>query len=53
MDGVGPERHAPVAVAQGKKAEACWISGPVWVGKKNLTPTGLRNQDRPSSTKFL
>ena len=39
------ERH-PVPTAQ----EAGWVSGPVWTGKENFAPSGLRTSDRPASS---
>jgi len=29
--------------------EAGWAPGPVWMGAKNLAPTGIRSLDRPAS----
>jgi hypothetical protein len=51
LNGVGGQRHAPVALPQGKKPgtiiqEAGWVSGPVSMYPENLAPTGTRTPDR-------
>ena len=52
------QRHAPAALYPGKDAvpivhEAGWAPGPVWTGGENLTPTGIRSQDRPARSQSL
>ena len=56
--GVSGHRHAPAAFTPGKDPvpivqEAGWAPGPVWIGAKNLTPTGIRSPDRPARSELL
>ena len=47
---VGGQDHDLAALPPGKGwkwKDAGWVSRPVWTGAENLTPTGLRNPDRP------
>jgi hypothetical protein len=58
LDGVGGQRHAPVAFTPGTDAvpivqEAGWAPGPVWMGAENLAPTGIRSPDRPARNESL
>ena len=39
----------PVSIVQ----EAGWASGPVWIGAKNLAPTGIWSPDRPNRRQSL
>jgi hypothetical protein len=39
----------PVPIVQ----EAGWAPGPVWMGAKNLVPTGIRSPDRPARSQSL
>ena len=53
--GVGGQRHASATFTPGKDLvpivqEAGWAPGPVWIGAKNLAPTGIRSPDRPAHT---
>jgi hypothetical protein len=56
--GVGGQRHAPAALPPGKRPGTHFIGG--WVGPRavldgceNLTPTGIRSQDRPARRQSL
>ena len=47
----GWSKPVPAALPLGKKRvpiiqEAGWARGPLWTGAENLTPTGIRSQDR-------
>jgi len=33
--------------------ETLWAPGPVWMGAKNLAPTGIRSPDRPCRSESL
>jgi hypothetical protein len=33
--------------------EVVLVPGPVWTGAENLTPTGIRSQDRPARSESL
>jgi hypothetical protein len=43
LDGVGGQRHAPVALHPGKPSTHCtgWDPRPVWTGAENLAPLGF------------
>jgi len=55
--GVGGQRHAPAAYP-GKDPvpivyEAGWAPGPVWMGAKNLAPTGIQSLDHSTCVESL
>jgi hypothetical protein len=52
LDGVGGQRHVPVAFTSGKDPvpivqEAGWAPGTVWIGAENFAPNGIRSPDLP------
>ena len=56
--GVRGQRHAPAAFTPGKDPvpivqEAGWAPGSVWIGAKNLAPTGIRSPDLPARSELL
>jgi hypothetical protein len=56
--GVGGQHHAPAAFTPVKDPvaivqEAGWASEPLWIGAKNLAPTGIRSPDLPARRESL
>jgi hypothetical protein len=53
--GVGGKRYAPAALSpgKGKRKEAGWNPGSVWVGAENLAHTGIRSPDYPARSESL
>jgi hypothetical protein len=55
---VGVQRYAPATFTPGKDSvpivqEAGWAPGLVWIGAKNLAPTGIRFPDLPARSESL
>jgi hypothetical protein len=52
---VGGQHHALAVLPKGETIvqETWWAPGPVWTGEENLSPTGIRSQDRPVRSESL
>jgi hypothetical protein len=57
--GVVGQRHALAALPPGKRPGTHftggwgWAPGPIWMGAKNLAPTGIRSPDPPARSESL